>query len=65
MSRSQGQPITKDEIQRIQLLLADTRWASDVSFTYMTMIADRMNCIRSSVTRIKEFQIHSIHEAAE
>ena len=67
MSRSQGQPITKDEIQRIQLLLADTRWASDVSFTdmTMTMIADRMNCTRSSVTRIKEFQIRSIHEAAE
>ena len=27
MSRSQGEPITKDEIQRIQKLLADTRWS--------------------------------------
>ena len=68
MSRSQGEPITKDEIQRIQKLLADTRWASDVSFTdmTMTMIAERMNCTRSSITRInKEFQIRSINNATE
>ena len=53
MSRSQGKPFTKDEIQRIQTLLKDT----DLS---MTMIAERMNCARSSITRInKAFQIRS------
>ena len=53
MSRSQGKPISKDEIQRIQMLLADT----DMT---MAMIAERMNCTRSSIARInKEFQIRS------
>ncbi len=53
MSRSQGKPLTKDEIQRIQMLLADT----DMT---MVMIAERMNCTRSSIARInKEFQIRS------
>ena len=53
MSRSQGKPFTKDEIQRIQTLLKDT----DLS---MTMIAERMNCTRSSIARInKEFLIRS------
>jgi len=53
MTRSQGIPLTKDEIQRIQMLLSDT----SVS---MTMIAERMNCTRSSIARInKELQIRS------
>ena len=53
MSRSQGKPITEDEIRRIQVLLADT----DLT---MTMIAERMNCTRSSISKInKEFQIRS------
>ena len=51
MSRSQGKPITKDEIRRIQVLLADT----DLT---MTMISERMNCTRSSISKInKEFSI--------
>ncbi len=51
--RAQGKPLTKYEIHRIQMLLADT----DMT---MTMIAERMSCARSSITRInKEFQIRS------
>ena len=46
-----GQPFTKDEIQRIRMLLADT----DLT---MPMIAERMDCTRCSIARInKEFQI--------
>ena len=53
MPRSQGKPIAKDEIQRIQMLLADT----DLT---MTLIAERMNCTRSSIIKInKKFQIRS------
>ena len=53
MPRSRGKPIAKDGIQRIQMLLADT----DLP---MTLIAERMSCARSSITRInKEFQIRS------
>ena len=53
MSRSRGQPLTKYEIQRIQMLLADT----DMT---MTMIAERMRCARSSIIKVnKEFQIRS------
>ena len=53
MPRSQGKPITKDEIQRVQKLLADT----DLT---MAMIAERMHCTRSSIAKInKEFQIRS------
>ena len=53
MTRSQGKPLSKDEIKRIQMLLTET----DLS---MTMIAERMNCTRSSISRInKELQIRS------
>ncbi len=53
MSRSQGNPLTKDEIQRVQKLLADT----DMT---MAMNAERMNCSLSSIAKInKEFQIRS------
>ena len=49
----QGKPLTKDEIQRIQMLLKDT----DLS---MPMIAERMNCVRSSIAVINQrFQIRS------
>ena len=51
--RAQGKPITRYEIHRIQTLLADT----DMT---MTMIAERMDCTRSSISKInKEFQIRS------
>ncbi len=51
--RAQGKPLTKYEIHRIQMLLADT----DMT---MTMIAERMDCTRSSIGKInKEFQIRS------
>ncbi len=53
MARSQGIPLTKDEIKRIRMLLTDT----DLS---MATIAERMNCTRSSIARInKELQIRS------
>ena len=53
MSRSQGKPLTKDELQRIQMLLRHT----DLP---MTMIAERMNCARSSIARInKDFQVRT------
>ncbi len=53
MSRSQGNPLTKDEIQRVQMLLADT----DLT---MPMIAERMDCARSSIAKInKKLQIRS------
>ncbi len=53
MARSQGKPLTKDKIQRIQMLLSDT----DLS---MTMIAERMSCAPTSIARInKKFQIRS------
>lgn len=51
MPRCQGDPLTKDEIDKIQKLLMER----DLS---MTTIAERMNCTRSSITRINnEFQI--------
>ena len=51
--RAQGNPITKDKIHRIRMLLADT----DMT---MPMIAERMDCARSSIAKInKEFQIRS------
>ena len=53
MARSQGKPLTREELERIRMLLKDT----DVS---MTMIAERMSCARSSVARInKELHIRS------
>ncbi len=49
----EGKPLTKDEIQRIQMLLKDT----DLS---MTRIAERMSCAPASIARInKKFQIRS------
>ncbi len=51
--RARGKPLTEDEIQRIKILLEDT----DLP---MPMIAKRMHCTRSSISRInKEFQIRS------
>ena len=51
--RAQGKPLTKDEIQRIRMLLADT----DLT---MPMIAERMDCARSSIAKInKKLQIRS------
>ena len=48
-----GKPLTKDEIRRIRRLLVDT----DLT---MPMIAERMNCTRSSIAKInKEFHIRS------
>ena len=53
VARAQGKAISKDEIQRIRMLLADT----DLT---MPMIAERMDCTRCSIARInKEFQIRS------
>ncbi len=51
--RAQGKALTKDEIQQIRMLLADT----DLP---MPMIAERMNCSRCSIAKInREFQIRS------
>ncbi len=51
--RAKGKPLTKDEIHRIQTLLADT----DLT---MPMIAKRMDCTRGFISKInREFQIRS------
>ncbi len=51
--RAQGKSLTKDEIRRIRMLLADT----DLP---MPMIAERMDCTRSSISKInRAFQIRS------
>ena len=53
VARARGKPLTRDEIQRIRMLLADT----DLT---MPMIAERMSCTRSSIAKINtEFQIRS------
>ncbi len=53
MSRTQGQPLAKDDIGRIRMLLED----SDLP---MSMIAEQMDCTRASITRINgEFECRS------
>ncbi len=47
MSRFRGKNLTKYELQRIQMLLADTDLA-------MPLIAERMNCSRGNVARINK-----------
>ncbi len=53
MTRSQGKPLSEDEIKRIRMLLTD----KDLS---MAMIAERMNCTRSPLSRInKDLEIRA------